>query len=154
MVVCFRVKNLSSVGWVCVVGNGWLSCGIVHGAKNAMLMRGGACAAELRLMGLGVGFVCALGFLFDVWSLCICCLLLRAMVVWCFAFLALRLYALVVSLLFVCGGSVCVSDMGGPLYVVVVSLVCLVGAVDVCDVGASGIMVGAPGRSCCVFVVL
>ena len=29
-------------------------CGIVHGVGNAMLMRGGACAAELRLMGLGL----------------------------------------------------------------------------------------------------
>ena len=35
-----------------------LLCGMVHGAEKAMLMRGGACAAELRLMGLGVGSDC------------------------------------------------------------------------------------------------
>ncbi len=54
--VCFRVKNLSSVGCVCVVDRGRLSRGMVHGAGKAMLMRGGTCAAELRLMGLRVNF--------------------------------------------------------------------------------------------------
>ncbi len=66
VVVCFRVKNLSSVGWDNVVGNGRVLCGIVHGAVNAMLMRGGACAAELRLMGLGVGSRCVGVCIFDV----------------------------------------------------------------------------------------
>ena len=53
--MCSRVKNLSSVGWVDVAGIGGLLCVMVHGAGKAMLMRGGACAAELRLMGVGVG---------------------------------------------------------------------------------------------------
>ena len=59
VVVYLRVKNLSSVGWFCIVGSIGDLCGIVHGVGNAMLMRGGACAAELRLMGLGVGSRCA-----------------------------------------------------------------------------------------------
>ena len=54
--VCFLVKNLSSVSWYGVAGKVGGLCGIVHGAENAILMRGGACAAELRLMGLGVRF--------------------------------------------------------------------------------------------------
>jgi hypothetical protein len=66
VVVCFRVKNLSSVGWDSVVGNGRVLCGIVHGAGNAMLMRGGACAAELRLMGLGFRSCCGDICIFDV----------------------------------------------------------------------------------------
>ena len=40
-------------------GCGGLLCGMVHGAGKAIMMRGGACAAELRLMGVGVGFGCA-----------------------------------------------------------------------------------------------
>jgi hypothetical protein len=39
-------------------GYGGLLCGMVHGAGKAMLMRGGACAAELRLMLVGVGSGC------------------------------------------------------------------------------------------------
>ena len=70
---------------------------------------------------------------------------------WCCAFLALRLHALVLSLLFVYGGSVCECDMGGSLLVLVVPLVCLAGSVDVCDVGDGGSMVGASGWSCCVY---
>ena len=66
VVVCFRVKNLSLVGWDNVEGNGRVLCGIVHGAGNAMLMRGGACAAELCLMGLGVSSCCAGVCIFDV----------------------------------------------------------------------------------------
>ena len=66
VVVYFRVKNLSSVGWDNVVGNGRVLCGIVHVAGNAMLMRGGACAAELRLMGLGVSSCCGGVCIFDV----------------------------------------------------------------------------------------
>jgi hypothetical protein len=74
------------------------------------------------------------------------------MVVWCCAFLYLRLYALVVSLLFVCvGGSVCMSILGESLFVVILSLVFLAGAADLCVVGGGGFMVGASGRSCCVF---
>ncbi len=42
-----------------MVGNVGVLCGIVHGAGNAILMRGGTCAAELRLMGLGAGSRCA-----------------------------------------------------------------------------------------------
>ncbi len=59
MVLCFRVKNLSAVGWDHVVGNGRVLCFIVHGVGNAMLMRGDACAAELHLLGLGIGSRCA-----------------------------------------------------------------------------------------------
>ena len=57
--MCFLVKNLSSVSWYGVAGIVGGLCGIVHGAENAILMRGGACAAELRLMGLGVRSRCA-----------------------------------------------------------------------------------------------
>jgi len=39
-------------------GYGGLLCDMVHGAGKAMLMRGGACAAEMRLMGLRVGSGC------------------------------------------------------------------------------------------------
>ena len=47
--------------WVCVVFVGImrLLCGIVHGAGNAMLIRGDTCVAELRLLRLGVGCGCA-----------------------------------------------------------------------------------------------
>ena len=62
--VCFLVKNLSSVSWCGVAGNVGGLCGIVHGAGNAILMRGGACSAELRLLGLGVGSRCAMVFVF------------------------------------------------------------------------------------------
>ena len=55
----FLVKNISSVSWCGVAVNVGDLCCIVHGAGNAILMRGGACAAELRLMGLGVGSRCA-----------------------------------------------------------------------------------------------
>ena len=53
---CLVVRNLSNV--VCVVGSrcGLFLWGIVHGVGNAMLMRGGACAAELRLMVVFGGF--------------------------------------------------------------------------------------------------
>ena len=48
------------MGWDSVMGSVGVFCGIVHGAGNAMLMRGGACATELRLMGVGAGaIVCA-----------------------------------------------------------------------------------------------
>jgi hypothetical protein len=49
-----------------VVGSDGVLCGIVHGAGNAMLIRGGACAAKLRLMGLGVGSCCAIVCVFDL----------------------------------------------------------------------------------------
>ena len=57
---CCLVKNLSSVGWYIVVGNVEVLCGIVHRAGNAILMRGGACAADLRLMELRVGSRCVM----------------------------------------------------------------------------------------------
>ena len=50
--VCFQVKNLSSVGWDNMVESDGFLCGMEHGVGKAMLMRGGACAAELRLMGV------------------------------------------------------------------------------------------------------
>jgi hypothetical protein len=73
--VCYRVKNLSSVGWDNVVGNGRFLCGIVHGAGNAMLMRGGAYAAELRLMGLGVVSCFVVDFVRALCSFSGCCFL-------------------------------------------------------------------------------
>ena len=48
------------MGWYSVVGSVGVLCCIVHGAGNPILMRGGACAAELRLMGLGVGSRCVM----------------------------------------------------------------------------------------------
>ncbi len=69
--VCFRLKNLSSVGWVNVVGSVGVLCGIVHGAGNAMLMRSGDCAAELRLMGLVDGSCCAMVCVFESRSFCV-----------------------------------------------------------------------------------
>ena len=65
-VVCFRVKNLSSKGWVSVAGSDGVLYGILHGAGNAMLMRGGACAAELRLMEVRVGSSCAIVCVLDL----------------------------------------------------------------------------------------
>ncbi len=55
--MCIRFNNLSSVDWVCVVVmRGGFLCDMEHGGVGkAMLMRGGACAAELRLMGVWVG---------------------------------------------------------------------------------------------------
>ena len=47
----------------------------MHGVGNAMLMRGGACAAELRLMGLVGGSLCVSGCVFVVWLCCVFCLL-------------------------------------------------------------------------------
>ena len=75
-VVCFRLKNLSSVGWDSVVKRVGVLCGIVHGAGNAMWMRGGACAAELRLMGMGVDYVCVVG----------CFFFLMVLLCWLFSF--------------------------------------------------------------------
>ena len=103
-------------------------------------------------MGLRVGSDCARACLLCSRSLCICCFLLRGIVVWLCAFLDLRLYALVVLLLFVCVGRwVCMFVLGESLFVVVVSLVCSAGAVDLCVVGGGGIIVMASGRSCCIF---
>ncbi len=76
VVVCLRVKNMSRDGWFCVVGSVGGLCGIVHGVGNAILMRGGACAAELRLMGLVVGSLCISGCVFVVCSFGVFCLLL------------------------------------------------------------------------------
>jgi hypothetical protein len=64
---------LSSVGWDNVVGNGRVVYGIVHGAGNALLMRGGACGAELRLMGVRVCSRCTGAS--DVLMIFICLLL-------------------------------------------------------------------------------
>ena len=52
-------------------------CGIVHGAGNAMLIRGGACAAELRLMGVCVLSCNIVIDLFKLCSLCVFCFLFR-----------------------------------------------------------------------------
>jgi len=51
-----------------VACSGGVLCGIVHGAGNAMLMLGGACAAELRLMGLVFGTCCATVIVFFVYD--------------------------------------------------------------------------------------
>ena len=69
--------------------------GIVHGAGNAMLIRGGACTAELRLMGLGVGTCIEVGFACDVYSFCACCFLFLGLVIICCDFLNFVLYVLV-----------------------------------------------------------
>ena len=114
VVVCFRVKNLSRVGWDIVVGNRRVLCVIVHGAGNAMLMRGCDCAAELGLMGLGVGSCCGGVCIFDVRSFSDCCFLLRGMVVWCCFFLDLRLYALM-----------CVGRFASMFWRVVVCFYCV-----------------------------
>ena len=49
-----------------------------------------------------------------------------------------------------CGGVGLRVCLGESLFLVVVSLVCSAGAVDLCVVGGGGLTVGAPGRSCCV----
>jgi hypothetical protein len=67
VVEILRVKNLSSVCWFCLVCSIGGLYGSVHGAGNAMLMRGGACAAELRLLGLWVASY------FEVGVGCACC---------------------------------------------------------------------------------
>ncbi len=52
-VVFLRVNNLSRIDWVFVdERRGVFLCDMDHGVGKAMLMRGGACAAELRLMGV------------------------------------------------------------------------------------------------------
>jgi len=58
-IVCFRIQYLSSVVYVCGIdmGGGFL-CDMEHGIGKTMLMRGGACAAELRLMGAWFGLGC------------------------------------------------------------------------------------------------
>ena len=96
VVMCLRVKNLSSVGSFCAMGSVGGLCGIVHGAGNAMLMRGGACAAELRLMGMWVASCFEVGVVCACCSFCGCCFLLRGLVLCCCVFiLDLRLYVLV-----------------------------------------------------------
>ncbi len=57
--VCFRVHYLSSVVCVCGIDMcvGFLY-GMEHGVRKGILMRGGACAAELRLMGAWFGLNC------------------------------------------------------------------------------------------------
>ena len=82
VVVCFRVNNLSRLGWYNVVGNVGVLYDIVHGAGKAMLMRGGACAAELRLMRLGVESRRAMGCVFVLQSFCVICFLLRGEDFW------------------------------------------------------------------------
>ena len=42
----------------------------MHGAGNAILLRGGACAAELSLMVVDVGFRCTMVCVFVVLSFC------------------------------------------------------------------------------------
>ena len=54
VVVCLRVKSLSSVCWYSVVGSVGVLCGIVHGAGNVILMRGGACVYWNWKLGLFV----------------------------------------------------------------------------------------------------
>jgi hypothetical protein len=54
VLLCLRFRNLSSVDWVCMVGmGGEFLCDMEHGVGKTMLMRCYACAAELRLMGVG-----------------------------------------------------------------------------------------------------
>ena len=136
-VMCLRVKYMSSVGWFCVVGSiDGLYCS-VRGAENAMLMRGGACAAELRLIGLGIGSCIEVGFVCDVCSFCVCCFLFLSLVIRCCDFLNIRLYVLVSV------GMVSVSWFGGSLFVFIVVHVCSVLVIVVGIVGGSVFQVWA-----------
>ena len=67
------------------------------------------------------------------------------MVVWCCAFLYLRLYALM------CVGEVCGSVFGGSLFVFIVLLVCSAEVVVLSVVSVGGFMVWATCWLCCVF---
>ena len=116
--MCLRVKYLSSVGWFCLVDSIGGLYGIVHGAGNTMLMRDGACAAELRLMGLGVVSSIEVGFVCDVCSFCVCCFRFLGLVFRCRVFLNLRLYVLVGV------GVAGVSWFGGSLFVFLVVHAC------------------------------
>ena len=71
------VKNLCIVDWWCLLGSVGGLKGIVHGAGNAMLMRGGACAAELRLMGVCVSSFCVVFGVFKLYTLCVVCFRFR-----------------------------------------------------------------------------
>jgi hypothetical protein len=131
VVEVLRVKNMSSVGWFCLVGSIGGLYGSVHGAGNAMLMRGGACAAELRLMGLWVASCFDVGVVCACCSFTGCCFLLRGLVLCCGDFIFdLRLYVLVGV------GVACGSCVRGSLFVFIVvpgcsGLVVVVGVVDV-----------------------
>jgi hypothetical protein len=99
----------------------------VHGVGNAMLMRGGACAAELRLMGLVGGSLCVSGCVFVVWLCCVFCLLLFVGGCCCCVFLVLRLYFWMLVL-------------------------CLSGVFVVGIVGVGGFMLWSLFCLCCVFL--
>jgi hypothetical protein len=78
-------------------------------------------------------------------SFCVCCFLLRGMVVWCCVFLDLRLYALM------CMGEIHMSVFGGSLFVFIVLLVCSARVVELGVVSVGGFMMWATCRLCCVF---
>ncbi len=80
-----------------------LRCGIVHGVGKAMLMRGGDCATELRLMG--VGRVCfKLDWIRSKLGSCSpeLCLLMCVLIV----FFSLFVWCYVVGIIFVCSSNV------------------------------------------------
>ncbi len=70
-----------------------------HGLGKAMLMRGGACAAELRLMGVWVGSGCRGVCRVCGMSLCASFFILCVVDVLCCVLLDLRLCVLAVPLL-------------------------------------------------------
>ncbi len=78
-------------------------------------------------------------------AMCVCCFLLRGMVVWCRVFLYLRLYALM------CMWEVRRYLFGGSLFVFIVLLVCSARVVELGAVSVGRFMVWATCWLCCVF---
>jgi hypothetical protein len=92
----------------------------VHEAGNAILLRGGACADELRLMVVEVGFRCTMVCVLVVLSFCGVNSRLREGFFWCVC-LGLRLY------LFLLVGGVWWSILFIPTSIFIVLVVCSAG---------------------------
>lgn len=148
MVDCLGIRNLSNV--VCFVGGGvcrlflW---GIVHGVGNAILMRGGACAAELRLMVVFGGYW--------VWGADLCWCVVRG-VNFLLVLVGSRLCMWFERRLYLCFcvGCRCLGMFLWHLFIVVcvLSSDCVVSIVST-SVGLLG-MIGLGGISECCFVVV
>ncbi len=74
---------------------------MLHGVGKAMLMRGGACAAELRLMGLVVSVCSGAGCIGFCWCFRDIYLCLSVLVDWG-RFLYLKLYVFAVIFVGIC----------------------------------------------------